>query len=132
MDLASCILFHARVPILLSCCLLMFRYLFINNNNDIETKGKIVNGIKVAFSASTIVMLYFGVLTFLTYFLFFQSFFDLERHHHHIIKTINGIVMFICYLAAPFKFFIGKEFLMVLFDELMNGSMSSKIEQYKK
>lgn len=36
--------------------------------------------------------------------------------------------MLICYLAAPFKFFIGKEFLMVLYDEIRFGSMSSKIE----
>jgi hypothetical protein len=53
-----------------------------------------------------------------------------------LLDNYIGIVFYlqnilIVFLAFPFKFYIAKEFLFILFDEYFNKSLSKKIDQLK-
>lgn len=40
---------------------------------------------------------------------------------------VNGIIVFVTSLQIPFKFFVSKEFLFIMYDEIKNKGLSKKI-----
>lgn len=54
-----------------------------------------------------------------------QDYFLNKAHANGII--INGTIVFVTSLQIPFKFFVAKEFFMIMYDELLNYSISDKV-----
>lgn len=45
---------------------------------------------------------------------------------------VNVILLFVTILQIPFKFFLQKEFLFIMYDELKNRNVSTKITEMQK
>jgi len=45
---------------------------------------------------------------------------------------VNVLLLFVTSLQIPFKFFLEKEFLFIIYDEIVNESVSQKIQDQRK
>ncbi len=64
----------------------------------------------------------------------FKSFKDTSYNDFSLTSQImtNVILVFVASLQIPFKFFLEKEFLFIIYDELVNQSVSKKILEMRK
>ncbi|CDW76716.1 UNKNOWN [Stylonychia lemnae] len=100
------------------------------------TKNQNAHGMRVASYSAGINFLYCSIFCFCA--------FGAHKIHLNCIASVNLLysypvfnwaidwqLVIISVLQIPFKFYLGKEFVLILFDELMYKSLSSKIDDMK-
>ena len=116
------------------CFTFHFQIFFMIINSYLGHKKRIRNGYFVSTVTNVIILLYCISYSFLclSQSLVFKDFRQtVQEHYLHQARVngyaVNGLIVFVTSLQIPFKFFVAKEFLFIMYDELRNYSLSDKV-----
>eukprot|EP00347_Sterkiella_histriomuscorum_P020780 403336486 len=103
----------------------------------LEQKQQTQHGLRVAMWTSGINVTYciaFCLFSFGAKFIYLSSTGTVQLGYtiKYLSWIVNWILVTINFLQIPFKFYLGKEFVFILIDELLNKSLSGKMEDLKQ
>ncbi|CDW85733.1 UNKNOWN [Stylonychia lemnae] len=120
------------------CFTFHFEIFFLIVHQYTRVKRRIQNAKIVSITTNLIILGYsvaYSVLC-LSSSIVFKDFRETVDDTNETVKAngylVNGMIVVVTLLQIPFKFFVSKEFLFIMYDELRNCGLSNKVDQMQK